>query len=52
MKLFTNNKTYYEFQFDKESDFEREVVINSKQFFGVNSIYVDSKRKIETKKFG
>jgi hypothetical protein len=52
MKLFTNNKTYYEFQFDKESDFEREVVINSKQFFGVNSIYVDSKRKIETKNLG
>jgi predicted transport protein len=52
MKLFTNNKTYHEFQFDKESDFEREVVINSKQFFGLNSIYVDAKRKIETKNLG
>ena len=52
MKLFTNNKTYNQFQFDKEADFEREVVINSKQFFGTNSIYIDAKRKIETKNLG
>ena len=52
MKLFTNNKTYIQFQFDKEEDFEREVVLSSKQFFGTNSIYIDSKRKIETKSLG
>lgn len=52
MKLFTNNKTYSQFQFDKEADFEREVVLNSKQFFGINSIYIDAKRKIETKSLG
>ena len=52
MKLFTNNKTYSQFQFDKEADFEREVVLSSKQFFGTNSIYIDSKRKIETKSLG
>lgn len=52
MKLFTNNKTYNQFQFDKEADFEREVVLNSKQFFGTNSIYIDAKRKIETKSLG
>jgi predicted transport protein len=33
-------------------DFEREVVSNSKMFFGANSIYVDAKRKIETKGLG
>ena len=52
MKLFTSNKTYSQFQFDKEADFEREVVLNSKQFFGTNSIYIDAKRKIETKNLG
>lgn len=52
MRLFANNKTYNQFQFDKEADFEREVVINSKQFFGTNSIYIDVKRKIETRSLG
>lgn len=52
MKLFTNTKTYNQFQFAKEADFEREVVLNSKQFFGINSIYIDAKRKIETKSLG
>lgn len=52
MKLFTNNKTYNQFLFDREADFEREVVTNSKQFFGSNSIYIDAKRKIETKNIG
>lgn len=52
MKVFSNNKTYAEFQFDKEADFEREVVLNSKLFFGINSIYIDAKKKIETKSLG
>ncbi len=52
MKLFFNKKTYGQFQFEKEADFEREVVFNSKQFFGANSIYIDAKRKIETKNLG
>lgn len=52
MKLFANNKVYSEFLFDKESEFEREVVLSSKKFFGSNSIYIDAKRKIETKSLG
>ncbi len=52
MKVFHNNKVYTEFQFEKEADFEREVVINSKMFFGANSFYIDAKRKIETKNLG
>ncbi|MDB5012220.1 MAG: hypothetical protein JWQ25_422 [Daejeonella sp.] len=47
MKLFTNNKIYTLFQFDKEADFEREVVINSKQFFGANSGFGASMRREE-----
>ncbi|HVA97315.1 MAG TPA: hypothetical protein VNG53_00355 [Bacteroidia bacterium] len=52
MKLFTNNKVYSQFQFDKEAEFEREIVLSSKLFFGTNSIYIDAKRKIETKNIG
>jgi predicted transport protein len=52
MKLFSNNKTFHQFQFSLESDFEKEVVLNSKQFFGSNSIYIDAKRKIQTKSIG
>lgn len=52
MRLFSNNKIYNEFQFEKEADFEKEIVVNSKLFFGANSIYVDAKRKIETKNIG
>jgi predicted transport protein len=52
MKLFLNNKVYSEFQFDREADFEREIVANSKLFFGTGSIYIDAKKKIETKSLG
>jgi predicted transport protein len=52
MKVFQNNKIYNEFQFTLETDFEREVVENSKLFFGVSSIYIDAKKKIETKNLG
>jgi hypothetical protein len=52
MKIFLNNKVYNEFQFSKEVDFEREVVANSKLFFGEGSIYIDAKKKIATKNLG
>lgn len=52
MKLFSNNKTFHQFQFSLELDFEKEVVINSKQFFDSNSIYIVAKRKIPTKSIG
>jgi predicted transport protein len=52
MKLFLNNRVYSEYQFDREADFERDVVANSKLFFGTSSIYIDAKRKIETKSLG
>jgi predicted transport protein len=52
MKLFSNNIVYDQFQFNRELEFEREVVLNSKLFFGSNSIYIDAKRKITTKAIG
>src|SRR6185437_4085855 len=38
--------------FEKESDFEKDVVANAKIFFGPATIYIDAKRKIETKSLG
>lgn len=52
MKLFLNNKVYNEIQFTLEADFEREVVANSKLFFGEGSIYIDAKKKIAAKSLG
>lgn len=52
MKLFKDKKTYSQVQFERESEFEAEIVANSKQFFGINSIYIDSKRKISTRNLG
>jgi predicted transport protein len=52
MKLFSNGKLYTESLYAKECDFEREVVANSRLFFGPNTVYIDAKRKIETKSLG
>ncbi len=52
MKLFSNNKAHVQYEYSTEADFENEVVKNSKQFFGANSIYIDTKRKIESKNIG
>lgn len=52
MKIFSNNRSYSQYQFEKEDDFEREIVVNSKLFFGTNSIYIDAKKKIETRSLG
>jgi predicted transport protein len=52
MRIFTNNKVFNQFQFEKEAEFEREIVQNAKLFFGPKSIIIDAKRKIETKTLG
>lgn len=52
MKIFANSNPYIEFQFNTEAEFEKEVVVHSKLFFGSNSIYIDAKRKIESKGLG
>lgn len=52
MILFYNGKQFVEYQFEKESDFEKEISENSKLFFGKDSIFIDAKKKIETKSLG
>lgn len=52
MLLFYNGKRFVEFEFEKETDFEKEISENSKLFFGKDSIFIDAKKKIETKSLG
>jgi len=52
MNLFQSSKKFREYNYKREDEFEFEVVQNSKMFFGPHSIYIDAKRKIESKSFG
>jgi len=50
--LYQNGKRYSEKQFKFENDFEQIVIKNSKTFFGVNTVFIDTKKKIENSSFG
>lgn len=52
MILFKNNQTFQEYLYDKEDELEKEIVLNSKLFFGKDTIFIEAKKKIETKSFG
>lgn len=52
MLLFNENKKYYEFAYPKEEDIERDVIQNSQLFFGDKSLFIDAKRKIDSKFIG
>lgn len=52
MIIYYNSKEYKEYSYPREDEFERDIVKNSKLFFGQNTIYIDAKKKIESKSFG
>ena len=52
MQLFFNGKRFSEAEYGKEADFEREVFLNYKLFFGDRSVLIDAKRKVESKAIG
>jgi len=52
MSVFYNNKQYSELIYSLEADFEKDIMQNSKPFFGFNSIYIDAKKKIGTTALG
>ena len=52
MAIYSNGKKLDQFKFRLEADFEREIVANSKTFFGKNTIYLDTKQKIKTQSMG
>lgn len=52
MVLYYQNKKLIEQQFKTESEFENIIVENSKLFFGNSSIFIDTKKKIDSKFLG
>jgi len=52
MIIFKNNLTFQEYTYNKEDELEKDIVLNSKLFFGENTIFIEAKKKIETKSFG
>jgi len=50
--LFQNNLKYKEHEYKSEDEFEKEVISNSKLFFGKSIIYIELKKKIESKALG
>lgn len=52
MILFKSNQPFQEYRYEKEDELEREVTENSKLFFGKDTIFIEVKKKIETKSFG
>ncbi|PEC46373.1 hypothetical protein [Bacillus sp. AFS096315] len=52
MGVYLQQQRYSEKVYKLESDLERDVVNNAKIFFGPNAIYIDAKRKIESKSLG
>lgn len=52
MIVFKDNKKYYEAEISIEKDLENDVVNNSKLFFGKDSIYIDAKKKLDSKNLG
>lgn len=52
MVLYNQNNKLIEQQFKSESEFENIIVENSKLFFGNSSIFIDTKKKIDSKFLG
>ncbi len=52
MILFHNKREYTDYPFEREDEFEKDIISNSKLFFGKDSIIIDAKKKISTKTFG
>lgn len=52
MKIFKQSSVYTPYSFEREKDFEMEVVAHSKMFFGQKSIFIDAKKKIKSTVLG
>lgn len=48
--IIVDDKKYHLFTFDLEEDFEREIVNHSDEIFGEDSLLIDVKRKLKSKK--
>lgn len=49
MSIIYNNKIFVEQKYSLEDDFENEIYLNYKNLFGKNTVYINTKKKIESK---
>ena len=52
MAVIYNGKRYSLHKYATEKEFEEEIVLSSKLLFGINTIYINAKKKIESKSLG
>ncbi|MFB5283167.1 hypothetical protein [Peribacillus sp. Hz7] len=52
MSVYYQNQRFSEVAYSRESELERDVVLNAELFFCLRSIYIDAKKKIEGKSLG
>ena len=52
MSIVSNGKRFSENKYRSEKEFEDEVVASSKPFFGKSTIFINAKKKIESKSLG
>ena len=52
MNIFQNGKKYTAHQYSTEEEFENDIVDSYKLFFGASSIYINAKKKIDSKSLG
>jgi len=52
MTIIGNGKRYTQTKYSSEKDFEEDVVLSSKMLFGRDTIYINAKKKIDSKSLG
>jgi hypothetical protein len=52
MAIISNGKRFAQIKYAIEKDFEEEVVAQSKILFGKSTIYINAKKKIDSKSLG
>jgi hypothetical protein len=52
MTIIGNCKRYTQFEYATEKDFEEEIVASSRVLFGKNTIYINAKKKVDSKSLG
>ncbi|MDO9580507.1 MAG: hypothetical protein Q7J06_08065 [Bacteroidales bacterium] len=45
-RLISENKTYNYYEYTLEKEFEQVIVDKARQIFGINTVYIDIKKKI------
>jgi len=52
MVILKDGKKFREYMYSLENELEKEIIDNSQLFFGKHTIYIDAKKKIESKALG